>query len=75
MLFQLAAAFNVEEPSLFGVGSASALALLGFLLTCRAYKTKFTAGGKLFVRYGLDKARANLKLLFLGSAHPRSLYS
>ena len=62
MLFQLAAAFNVEELSLFGVtlvGSASALALLGFLLTCRAYKAKFTAGGKLY-RYGLDKARAAL---------------
>ena len=33
--------------SYFNVGSASALTLLGFLLTCRAYKTKFTAGGKL----------------------------
>ena len=48
MLFQLAATFNVEELSLFGVTLALAmLALLGFLLTCRAYKTKFTAGSKL----------------------------
>ena len=27
----------------FSVGSDLALALLGFLLTCRAYKTKFTS--------------------------------
>ena len=51
MLLQLAAAFNVEELSLFGVtfsvGSASALNLLGFLLTCWDCKTKFTAEGKL----------------------------
>ena len=44
----------------FSVGSASALALLGLLLTCRAYKTKFTVGGKLWVRYDFDKARADL---------------
>ena len=52
MLFKLAATFNVQELSLlvwfyFSIGGASALALLGFLLTCWAYKTKFTAGGKL----------------------------
>ena len=51
MLLQLAAIFNIEELSLFGVtfsiGNASVLALLGFLLTCWTYKTKFTAGGKL----------------------------
>ena len=33
------------------------LALLGFLLTCRVYKTKFTAGGKL---YSLDIALIKL---------------
>ena len=44
--------FNVEELSLFGVAlalvySASVLALLISLLTCRAnYKTHFSAGGK-----------------------------
>ena len=53
---------NIDELSLFGVsvGSTSALALLGFLLTCQAYKIKFTAGGKLWVRYGHDIAGADL---------------
>ena len=50
-LLQLAAVFNVEDLSLFGVtfsvGSASTLGLLGYLLTCRAYKIKFTAVGML----------------------------
>ena len=54
--FQLAAAFNVEELSQFGV----ALALLEFLLTCWAYMTKVTVVFKLQVKYGLDKAIADL---------------
>ena len=47
----VAAAFNVETTEsvwcYFSIGSTSALGLLGFPLTCWAYKTKFTAGGKL----------------------------
>ena len=61
MLFQLATTLALKNESVwcnFSVGSASVLALLGFLLTCWDYK--FTTGVKLLVRYGLDKARADL---------------
>ena len=60
MLFQIAATFNVEELTLFGVALNIGRALFGSLLTCWAYNTIFAAGGKLYVRYGLDKVRANL---------------
>ena len=46
------------------------LALLGFLLTCQAYKTKFTAGGKL---YSLDIALIELYgrfMVAISKLHP-----
>ena len=45
-----AGTFNITELSLFGVPLALVvplLALMELLLTCRAYETKFAAGGKL----------------------------
>ena len=40
----------------------------GFLETAWAYETKFTTGGKLYVRCGLDKARPNI--VAISRLHP-----
>ena len=47
MLLQLAAAFNIEELSLFGVTLVLVAPFVGIPINLSACKTKFTAGGKL----------------------------
>ena len=71
MLLQLAAAFNVEELSLFSVtsafGSALALALLGFLLACWAYRLDMTYKARAYVFIiANSRLRPSPFIVFLG---------